>query len=290
MRILKIVKEREGEFWQIYCQLRRNRLAIVGILIIIFFITSALFAPFLATHDPLSASLSDALQSASKVHLLGTDEMGRDSLSRLLYGARISLTIGIISVLIGVSVGMPIGAFSGYFGGKFDLIVQRLIDVMMSFPPLLLAIIVVCVTGPGLQNVMVAVGIASVPRYARLVRGAVLSVKEMKYVIAGRSLGLSDSRIILRHIMPNCLGPIIVQSTFQIANCILLAAGLGFLGMGTQPPTPEWGTMLGKGRLYMRIYPQLTIYPGLAIFLVVLGFNLLGDGLRDALDPRDRER
>jgi len=290
MKMLNIVKEREGEFWQIYRQLRRNRLAIAGILIIVFFITSALFAPFLAIHDPLSASLNDALQSASKTHLLGTDEMGRDLLSRLLYGARISLMIGIISVVIGVIVGIPIGAFSGYFGGKIDLIVQRLIDIMMSFPVLLLIILIVCVTGPGLKNVMLAIGIASVPRYARLVRGSVLSVKEMEYVTAARSLGLSNSRIILRHIIPNCLGPIIIQSTFQIASCILLAAGLGFLGMGTQPPTPEWGTMLGKGRLYMRTYPQLTIYPGLAIFLVVLGFNLLGDGLRDALDPRDRER
>jgi len=222
-----------------------------------------------------------------RLALLGL-ELGRDLLSRLLWGARISMLIGLIAVGIGVALGVPLGALSGYYGGRFDLLVQRLVDIMLAFPGILLAIAIVAVLGVGLENVMIAVGIASVPIYVRLVRGSILTLKEQEYVLAARALGASDGRIIFRHLLPNCLGPILVQSTLQIATAILWAAGLGFLGLGAQPPTPEWGTMLSKGRVFIRVAPHLTLFPGLAIFLLVLGFNLLGDGLRDA--PRTSPR
>lgn len=267
-------------------RLRRNRMALLGLAIISVFVLCAALAPWIAPHDPTKASLRHALQGPSREAPLGRDELGRDILSRIIYGARISLTIGLISVSIGALIGVPIGAISGYYGGKTDLIVQRLIDIMLAFPGMLLAIVVVSTLGVGLRNVMIAVGVVSIPIYVRLVRGSVLSIKEQEYISAAKALGSSDLRIIFGHILPNCLGPIIVQSTLQIATAILWAAGLGFLGLGAQPPTPEWGTMLSKGRVYIRVAPHITTFPGLAIMLTVLGFNLFGDGLRDALDPR----
>jgi peptide/nickel transport system permease protein len=206
----------------------------------------------------------------------------------MLYGGRISLGIGIISVAIGAGIGVPLGALSGYYGGKFDILMQRFIDIMIAFPGILLAIVVVTVLGVGVENVMIATGIASVPIYARLVRGSVLAAKEQSYVAAARAAGIGNGSIIFRHILPNCLAPIIVQSTFQIATSILWAAGLGFLGLGAQAPTPEWGAILSNGRDYIRTAHHLTTYPGMAILFMVLGFNLVGDGLRDALDPKTR--
>jgi len=267
-------------------RLKRNRMAIVGLVIISAFILCAALAPWIAPHDPTDDSLPHALQGPSPANPLGRDELGRDVLSRILHGARVSLSIGLISVAIGALIGIPVGAISGYYGGKTDLIVQRLIDIMLAFPGILLAIVIVSTLGVGLRNVMIAVGIVSIPIYVRLVRGSVLSIRELEYVSSARALGSSDWRIIFRHVLPNCLGPIIVQSTLQIATAILWAAGLGFLGLGAQAPTPEWGTMLSRGRVYIRVAPHITTFPGLAIVLSVLGFNLLGDGLRDALDPR----
>ncbi len=278
-----------GELKIIVRQLRKNRLAMLGLFILSFFIVCAVIAPLITPHDPIATNLSEAFMEPSREHILGKDELGRDLFSRIIYGSRISLTIGLISVAIGLAVGVPVGAVSGYYGGRVDLITQRLIDIMIAFPGILLAIVVVSILGIGLQNVMIATGIASIPIYARLVRGSVLSIKETGYIGAARALGLGDLRIIIRHVLPNCLGPIIVQSTFQIATAILWAAGLGFLGLGAQRPTPEWGAMLSQGRLYMRTAAHLTMYPGIAIFLVVLGFNLLGDGLRDAIDPKSRK-
>jgi ABC-type dipeptide/oligopeptide/nickel transport system permease subunit len=269
--------------------LRRNRAAMLGLVIVAAFSLIAALAPVLGLPDPHGASLTHALESPSREHPFGRDELGRDLLSRVVHGARISLTLGMIAMAIGGLVGVPIGALSGYYGGRFDLIVQRLVDILLAFPGTLLAIVVVTILGVGLDNVMIAIGIASIPTYVRLARGSVLSVKEIGYVAAARAVGGGDRRIVFRHVLPNCLGPLIVQSTFQIATAILWAAGLGFLGLGAQAPTPEWGTMLSRGRLYMRVAPHLTAYPGLAIFAVVLGFNLLGDGLRDALDPRLRK-
>ncbi|MFP4509557.1 MAG: ABC transporter permease [Spirochaetaceae bacterium] len=280
--------QKTSELKEVLKHLFRNRAAVVGLAIIGFFLLVAVFAPVIATHDPTDTSLVSRLQTPSAEYLLGTDELGRDLYSRMVFGSRISLGIGLISTLIGVVFGVPVGAVSGYYGGKLDIVTQRFIDIMIAFPGILLAIVVVTVLGVGVQNVMIATGIASVPVYARLVRGSVLAVKEQSYVAAARAAGLGDFSIIFKHILPNCLAPIIVQSTFQIATAILWAAGLGFLGLGAQAPTPEWGAILSNGRAYIRTSHHLTTFPGLAILFMVLGFNLVGDGLRDALDPKTR--
>lgn len=272
--------------WQ---RLRRNPWALVGLGIVVAFVLAGGLAPWIAPHDPLRPDFGRALQGPSTDSPLGRDELGRDILSRILYGARISLWIGAIAVGIGVVLGVPLGAVPGYYP-RLDLLAQRLIDIMLAFPGLLLAIVLISILGVGLINVMVAIGVASIPTYARLVRGSVLSIKELDYVAAARAMGLGDLRIIARHVLPNCLAPIIVQSTLQIATAILFAAGLGFLGLGARPPLPEWGVMLSTGRDYLRIAPHVATFPGLAIMLAVLGFNLLGDGLRDALDPRLKGR
>ena len=282
--------EERGELREVFTHLLENKTAVVGMMVIGLFLVVAVAAPLLTSYDPLATDFGRAVQAPSAEHLLGTDELGRDLLTRVLYGTRISLGIGLISVSIGLLFGVPIGAISGYYGGRLDLTVQRLMDIMIAFPGILLAIIIVVVLGVGVINVMIATGIASIPVYARLVRGSVLSIKRNNYVMAAKAEGLSDGRIIFLHILPNCLGPIIVQSTFQIATAILWAAGLGFLGLGAQPPTPEWGAILSRGRQYMRVAHHLTTFPGLAIFFMVLGFNLVGDGLPDAIDPKMRGR
>lgn len=279
----------DTELRQVWRHLRRNRMAMAGLAILALFVFFAIFAPYLTPFDPIKSDFGKTFLPPSSEHLLGTDNLGRDVFSRILHGSRISLAIGFISVSIGLLIGLPVGALSGYYGGKFDLFVQRVIDILIAFPGILLAIVIVTILGVGVENVMIAVGIASVPIYTRLVRGSVLSIKEQGFVTAARALGIGNARIIVRHIMPNCLGPIIVQSTFQVATSILWAAGLGFLGLGAQPPDPEWGAMLARGREFIRTSHHLTTYPGLAILFMVLGFNLLGDGLRDALDPRSRK-
>lgn len=269
-----------------YRQLKKNKLAIAGIFFIIALFIVAAFAPVIAPYSPFQTDFFKTLQGPSAEHLLGTDDLGRDVFSRLIYGARISITIGFISVAIGLIVGVPVGAISGYYGGKIDMFVQRLVDIMMAFPGMLLAIIIVSVMGVGLVNAMIAVGIVSIPTYIRLVRGSVLSIKNREFVQAAKAIGVRESVIIFKHILPHCLAPIIVQSSLQIGVAILWAAGLGFLGLGAQAPTPEWGAMLSQGRGYIRTAHHVTTYPGIAIMLSVLGFNLLGDGLRDALDPK----
>jgi peptide/nickel transport system permease protein len=266
--------------------LLRNNSAKLGFAIVVLNIMVAVFAPLITPYDPLSASLGEIVQPPSGAHLLGTDELGRDILTRIAYGSRISLTLGVISVGIALLGGVALGTLGGYFGGWLDLSIMRLIDVILAFPPLLLAIVVVSILGPGIRNAMIAVGIAQVPIYARLVRAEVLSNKGREFVTAARAVGANDFRIMARHILPNSMAPIIVQSTLNIATAILSAAAPGYLGLGAQPPTPEWGTMLSKGRLYLRVAPHVTTFPGLAIVITVLGFNLFGDGLRDALDPK----
>lgn len=265
---------------------KKNRAALIGLGLVIVEVILAVFAPLVAPYNPVKMDLRAARQPPSSGYLLGADELGRDVLSRIIYGCRISLTLGLVSVSIGLSFGMLLGGPSGYFAGRLDIVVMRFIDVLMSFPTILLAILVVTVVGPGLYNAMLAVGVAQVPLYARLIRGLILKLKEKEFVDAARALGVSNSRIIIHHILPNCLSPLLVQATLNIASAILSAAALGFLGLGAQPPTPEWGAMLSKGRLYMRVAPHITIFPGLAIMLTVLAFNLMGDGLRDAMDPR----
>ncbi len=270
----------------VWRRLKRNRLAMLGLAIIVVFIGLAVFAPWIAPYDPTASSLCKRLSPPSGEHWLGNDELGRDLFSRLVYGARISLRIGVISIGIGITFGVPLGLVSGYYGRWVDMIVQRVIDVMLAFPGILLAIVLVSALGVGLENVMLAVGIVSIPTYARIVRGSALALKEAEFVQAARAAGAKDSVIIFRHILPNCMAPVIVQSSLQVGAAILWAAGLGFLGLGAQPPEPEWGTILSRGRQYMMVAPHITTFTGLSIMLVVLGFNLLGDGLRDALDPR----
>ena len=272
-----------NEIWK---DLKRHRLALIGAGILIGLIGVAVLAPLLAPWDPLEQNLYSRLQAPSLDHLLGTDDFGRDILSRIIYGARISLRIGLISISIALSVGSALGLIAGYRGGGLDTIIMRFMDIMLAFPSILLAIAIVAVTGPGIDNVMVAVSIVMVPQYARLVRACVLSIREMAYVEAARALGGGEVRILLASVLPNCTAPLIVQSTLSLGTAILDAAGLSFLGLGAQPPVPEWGAMLSGGRELLLKAPWVMTFPGLAIFTVVLGLNLFGDGLRDALDPK----
>jgi len=269
-------------------RLFRDKLALVGLAIMGAFLLTAVLAPVLAPYDPIEQSLVDRREPPSSQNPLGLDDLGRDILSRVIFGARKSLQVGVMSVTMAIVVGTWIGATSGYLGGWVDSLVMRIMDIMLAFPALLLAIAIVTILGPGLLNMLYAIGIVSIPVYARIARASVLSVKMQDYVLAARSLGASPVRILVRHVMPNCLTPLIVQGTLGIGTAILDAAGLSFLGLGAQPPTPEWGAMLGQGRYAMFTAPHIVLFPGLAIVLTVLGFNLLGDGLRDALDPRLR--
>jgi ABC-type dipeptide/oligopeptide/nickel transport system permease subunit len=264
----------------------RHRAALLGLAVLVALVGASLAAPLLTRFDPERQSLAQALRPPSAEHPLGTDHLGRDLLARLLYGGRLSLLIGFLAVALGLAVGVPLGAISGFRGGFTDLAVQRVADVLLSFPGFLLALALVAMLGVGLQNVVVAVGVGAVPSFIRLVRASVLAIREQPYVEAARALGQRQAPIVFRHVLPNALAPVIVQATLNLGSAILVAAGLGFLGLGVQPPTAEWGAMLGEGRQYIFRAPALTTYPGLAIFLAVLGFNLFGDGLRDALDPR----
>jgi peptide/nickel transport system permease protein len=265
---------------------RRHRGAVAGGVIALFFAAVALLAPWLAPHDPEAVRLGANLRPPSWTHPFGTDSLGRDVLSQTMYGARVSLTIGFVSLGLALAGGVPVGALAAWAGGWVDRLTMRVVDVLVSFPTLLLAIIVITVFGPGLVQAMLAIGIAQVPLYARLTRSAVLRVRALDYVTAARAGGAPGGRILWRHVFPNCLSPLIVQSTLLFATAILSAAYLGFLGLGAQPPTPEWGTMLSKARDFLRVAPHVSIFPGITIMLTVLGLNLLGDGLRDVLDPR----
>ena len=269
-------------------RLIRNRLAIAGMVILAILLLCAIFAAQLAPYDPLEQELILRRQSPSAQHWMGMDEVGRDILSRVIYGARISLQIGLVSVSLAILVGALLGAVAGYKGGWIDNLVMRFMDIMLAFPSLLLAIAVVAILGPGLMNMLYAIAFVSIPMYARIVRASVLTVKEQDYVLASRAVGVPPNRILFRSVVPNCLTPLIVQGTLGIATAILDAAGLSFLGLGARPPTPEWGAMLGQGRGSVFTAPHIVIFPGVAIMMTVLGFNLLGDGLRDALDPRLR--
>ena len=248
----------------------------------------AVFAPLVAPYDPIEQSIYDALQPPSAAHWLGTDEVGRDILSRIIYGTRISLRVGLLAVGIGSAIGVTLGLIAGFYGKMADNLILRLMDIWLAFPGILLALAIIAVLGPSLFNVMIAVGLSAVPTYVRVTRSSVLSVREMEYVLGARAVGCPSRIIIWRHILPNVLPSLIVLTTLGIAGAILAAAALSFIGLGAQPPTPEWGAMLTVGRQFMRQAWWVTAFPGLAIMITVLGINLLGDGLRDALDPRLR--
>jgi ABC-type dipeptide/oligopeptide/nickel transport system permease subunit len=269
-----------------WAKLKRNKAALFGGILIIIYVTSALFAPILFTGNPSAPNLMNSLESPSVDHFLGTDELGRSIMGRIIYGSRVSLLIAVGVVSVGMIIGIPLGLVSGYYRGKVDFIIQRATDTMLAFPGFLLALALVAVLGVGLKNTVISIGISMIPLYIRLVRGCVLSVREEVYVEAARAVGTRDVIILIRHILPNVMVPITVQTSLSMGTAILFAAGLGFLGIGVQPPTPEWGSMLGSARSYLFHAPHVATFPGIAIFLAVLSFNLLGDGLRDALDPR----
>jgi len=271
-----------------WAKLRRNKAALFGGLILLIYLFTALFAPLLFPGSPSAPNLIMSLEGPSAQHLLGTDELGRSIIGRIIWGSRVSFMIAVGVVAVGLLVGVPLGLISGYYGGRVDFVIQRVTDMMLAFPGFLLALGLVAVLGVGLKNTVVSIGISMIPIYIRLVRGCVLSVREQVYVEAARAVGTTDFKIILRHILPNVMVPITVQTSLGMGTAILFAAGLGFLGVGVQPPTPEWGAMLGSGRAYLFNAPHVATFPGVAIFLAVLSFNLLGDGLRDALDPRFR--
>ncbi|MFO1444523.1 ABC transporter permease [Bacillus sp. Bva_UNVM-123] len=269
--------------------LRMNKAAMVGAIIVAIYIFIALFAPLLAPYDPFEIKLENKLMPPSTDHWMGTDDKGRDILSRILYGSRLSMGVGFAAVLFGAFFGIILGLVAGYYGKWVDTVIMRIMDVMLAFPGILLALAIISALGPSLINVTIAVGAFSIPLFARIVRGSTLEVKQLEYIDAIRSLGASDAIIIFKHIFPNILSPIIVQGTLRLATAILSAAGLSFLGLGAQPPSPEWGTMLSNGRDFLFSAPYIALFPGLAISILVLGFNIFGDGLRDAFDPRMKQ-
>ncbi len=288
--------ENENKILEFYRQFKKNKSALVGLYIVIVLITCAIFAPIIAPYDPLIQNLDDRLISpmwtdaGSFAHILGTDDFGRDLFSRVIHGARISLMIGVISVSISLVFGLMMGASAGYFGGKVDILIMRVVDIMLSIPAILLAIVIVSILGPDLFNAMIAIGIVGIPTFARIVRASVLAEKEKEYVIASKINGSNSFRLISKVILPNCTTPIIVQATMGFASAVLEAAGLSFLGLGAQPPVPEWGAMLADSLQFITTASWMIIYPGIAIFLTVMGFNLVGDGLMDVLDPKMKDR
>jgi peptide/nickel transport system permease protein len=287
---LKKAEDRRGhgQWRRRWRRFLRNKAAVFGSALILLYLLTALLAPVLFPGNPSSPNLTRSLERPSWEHPLGTDELGRSILGRIIHGAQVSLFIAVGVVAVGLIVGVPLGLVSGFYGGKIDFLIQRVTDTLLAFPGFLLALSLVAVLGVGLKNTVISVGISMVPIYIRLVRGSTLQVREQVYVEAARAIGTRKGTILLRHILPNVMIPIIVQTSLGMGTAILFAAGLGFLGIGVQPPTPEWGTMLGSGRAYLFNAPHVATFPGIAIFLAVLGFNLSGDGLRDILDPRFR--
>ena len=267
-------------------RLLRRRAAVVGLAVVVFFIALAVLAPLLAPYDPIATDWRAVRKPPSALHLFGTDELGRDVLARVIWGARASLTAGLVSVSIALAVAVPLGLLSGYLGGVVDGLLMRIIDAMLAIPFLVLAIALAAFLGPSLTNAMIAIGVVQIPIFTRLTRGQALAVKHEDFIEAARAVGNPHRRILLRHILPNILAPILVQATLAIAAAIIAEASLSFLGLGQQPPAPSWGSMLNTASHFLSQAPWMAVWPGLAIFSLVLSFNLLGDGLRDALDPR----
>ena len=271
---------------QFYQELLRQKSAVIGASILFFFTITALFSPLIATHDPRDADVSARLKGWSQEHYFGTDKVGRDIFSRIVYGSRISIKVGLVAMMFSISIGALLGIIAGYYGGWLDNTIMRVMDMMLAMPSILLAMVIVTILGQSLTNAIIAVSIVYIPQYARILRASVLTIREQDYVTAAHAIGVSDFRILTRAILPNCLAPLIVQATLGMGAAILDAAGLSFLGLGAEIGEPEWGAMLNENRALIRRAPWTVMTPGIAIFLIVLGFNLLGDALRDVLDPQ----
>ncbi|MFD1739705.1 nickel transporter permease [Bacillus salitolerans] len=288
--IKSVPKEEVVSPWlEAWRNFKKNKIAVVGATIIFVFIILALAAPIIAPEGINDQKLGERLQPPSAEHWLGTDDFGRDILSRILYGARISLWVGFLAVIGSAVMGCLLGIIAGYYGKWVDGVISRVFDIMLAFPSILLAIAVVAVLGPSLRNALIAIAIINIPNFGRLIRSKVLSVKQEEYVLAAKAVGMKDARILFHHILPNSMSPIIVQGTLAIGTAIIECAALGFLGLGAEPPNPEWGKMLADSKQYIIQAPWTMIFPGIALMLTVLGFNLMGDGLRDALDPKMKQ-
>lgn len=279
-------KKSKSQLSMVIRALMKNKMAVIGMIILLVLFFVGVFAPFIAPYDYAEQDLQSTFQHPNAQHWFGTDKFGRDIFSRVIYGARVSLLVGFIAVGIAVVIGGALGAVSGYYEGKIDNVIMRVMDIIMAIPNVLLAIAIVATLGTGLTNMMIALGISAIPRFARVVRATTLTIRREEYIEAAVASGVSDFQIIVMHILPNCLPPLIVQISLGVADAILMAAGLSFIGLGIQPPDPEWGSMLSEGRQYIRGWAYMTYFPGLAIVLTALSLNLLGDGLRDALDPK----
>lgn len=280
--------KKRSQLQAVWFRFKKNKLAMFGLILLLIMTLIAVFAPLIADYeqDVMVQNVAIRLQTPSREHIFGTDSYGRDIFGRIIFGSRISLFVGLVTVVIALTGGALIGATAGYYGGKIDNILMRLMDILLAIPSIVLAIAVVTALGPGIINLLIALSISRIPQFARIVRSAILSVKGQEYIEAAKACGTGDGRIILKHILPNAMGPIIVQSTLNMATTILAIASLSFIGLGVQPPTPEWGSMLSEAREFMRRFPYLVVSPGVSIVLAVLSLNLIGDGLRDALDPR----
>ncbi len=279
-------KRKEGQFSLAMKRLSHNKIAMAGLVVTLLLFALAFFSEWIIPYDYTAMNMAERFQTISLKHWCGTDEMGRDIFSRLLYGARASLLLGFISTIISTVIGMIIGSIVGYFGGMVDTVIMRLIDILQAIPGILLAIAISAALGSGFWNTIIALSIGGIPMTVRLLRGSIMRVRKMEYLEAAQTINCSVPRTIIRHILPNSISPIIVSVTMGIGNTILMAASLSYIGLGVQPPTPEWGAMLSAGRTYMRDYPHMVLFPGIAIAIVVLSLNMLGDGLRDALDPK----
>lgn len=283
-----VIEKPESRLKSMWDALRKNKAALFGLFVIIVLIIIAIIGPFITPYDPDLQILTEKSKTPSAAHWFGTDQLGRDIFSRVIVGTRISLFVGVAAVAFSLILGTIFGSIAGYFGGKIDTFIMRIMDIMLSIPSILLAVTLMAALGKGLDKAIIAIGVVSIPEYARIIRSSILSVKENDYIAAARVLGNSDGRIIFHHILPNVLSSIVVRATLGISTAILDTAALGFLGLGVQPPIAEWGDMLGRVRGMVLVYPHMLIFPGLAITLAVLAFNLFGDGLRDALDPKSR--
>lgn len=285
-QIVETQEQVNGPWKEAWLSFKKSKSAVFGAVIVLFFILLAVIGPYLVPQGINDQNLSLRLQPPSTDFWLGTDDLGRDILSRIIHGARISLTVGLAAVLLSAFVGSFLGIIAGYYGRWVDTIISRIFDIMLAFPSILLAIAVVSILGPSLQNALIAIAIINIPNFGRLIRSRVLSIKEEEYIHAAKAIGMKNSRILLKHILPNSMTPVIVQGTLAIATAIIEAAALGFLGLGAEAPQPEWGKMLADARMFLMNAPWAMVFPGLAIMLTVIGFNLMGDGLRDALDPK----